>query len=135
MNKEIIFNYKIDIKHIDEQHERLIDIIQSLIKDVKRGATINTIINTIDFMSDYIVLHFKDEEQLLRKNNYKDYEEHRKLHQEIIQEVNDFKVRFIKSIDMATEDDLAAELSDFAARWILDHILNEDMKYVPSITE
>ena len=132
---EIIFQYKTDIKHIDEQHERLLDIVEILIKDIRRGATIQTIYETIDFLEKYMITHFKDEEKLMRKNNYPGLEEHKKHHQIMIGKIEVFKKDFIESINMNTEDKMAQEMLDFITNWIMKHILEEDLYYVPFIKD
>ncbi|WP_408033339.1 hemerythrin domain-containing protein [Thermodesulfatator autotrophicus] len=59
--------------------------------------------------------------------NYPELEHHRKEHERLIIEVFNFKERFDKGV--ATK----FELLEFLKDWLLNHVLNEDLKLKKNI--
>ncbi len=69
-------------------------------------------------MKDY----FNDEEKYMQLIAYPAFEEHKKIHKEIIQTM----INLIK--DIKSTNDLKEKLYIIAKKWPLEHILYEDMK-------
>ena len=101
------------IEGIDIQHINFIDcmnIIESIemIPDIEVQNA--NIVNAFDFLSTYITEHFGYEEELMKKNNYPKYREHRELHKRYIVEVDSLKAKCgnnaIPSVFTQSLDDL-----------------------------
>ncbi|MEE6565838.1 hemerythrin domain-containing protein, partial [Campylobacter coli] len=74
-----------------------------------------------DFFN-YMKDHFNDEEKYMKLIGYPGLEEHKKIHKEIIQSMIDL-IKNIKSTN-----DLKEKLYTVSKKWLLEHILYEDMK-------
>ena len=107
------------ISVIDEQHQELIDRINNLGACSKAETQ-----KTIDLLSEYVVKHFADEEEMHNKYNYPDAEAHKVLHKNFISE-------FEKVTSSSREGNLkfAVELNQFIVTWIVKHIKAADVKF------
>lgn len=116
--------YKIGIKEIDLQHRKLFDLVNKLYElDDANEANIKESLRTILYeFSDYMKVHFKDEEAYMRAINYPDLAGHMKLHASIIEHLTEIihtpaKLGIIKS-----------KMKIVAKRSLVEHIMHEDTK-------
>ena len=116
--------YRIGIKGIDHQHKKLFDLVNKLYElDDTNEAMIKESLRTILYeFSDYMKVHFKDEEAYMRAIGYPDLAEHIKLHKAIIEHLHEIiqtpaKLSIIKS-----------KMKIVAKRSLVDHIVHEDSK-------
>ena len=75
------------VEKIDSQHRELINRINSLVAIGEKAASKEETQKTIDYLGEYIVRHFSDEQEIHLKSKYPKYEEHKKMHAYY---VNDF---------------------------------------------
>ena len=129
-------SYKIGIETVDKQHRELFERLNSFLKIVRNEENIENKIEkieqTLDFMGKYVVVHFDSEEEVQKKYNYPDYEEHHKIHEEFKQEIKDFKEQFQ---DNKTDEELIMEFSGRLLTWLINHVTGEDQniaQYVKS---
>ncbi len=80
---------------------------------------------TLNFFVDYTVKHFTSEEELMKKNNYPDFVNHKTVHDKFVTGVINMKAKYLsgKLLPM----DLSSSLSD----WLRNHIPGTDKKYIP----
>ena len=71
----------------------------------------------------YTRVHFKAEEAIMSEFKFNDLENHKKYHENLISRLNDLSDNFTDSRD--DRDDLVA----FFGNWIVNHILNEDLRF------
>lgn len=86
---------------------------------------------TLDALLNFTKKHFIEEEALMAQSKYPDYEEHRKKHAILLENVT--KHAFTYSHDPSAKN--AAALSDFLNTWLVTHILGVDKKYVPFVNK
>ena len=81
---EMIWNQKwaVGVDKIDKQHKELFDRINRLMTAMKDGKGKDEVMSTLNFLEEYVVKHFNDEEELQIKNNYPKYETQHKEHEE-----------------------------------------------------
>lgn len=110
---------------IDEQHRELISRIHNLQitcdneKPAKREA-----IQLLDYLADYIVFHFAEEEKLQEEIGYPGIEEHKKKHQELKQSVEELH-QMLEEQEGPT-DDFVAQLNKKVTQWLYSHIQGFD---------
>lgn len=80
MKYELTPDLMTDNKLIDTQHQQLFDAVNRLMDACTQGQGREQIQETVDFLSQYVVKHFKDEEQLQTKSNYPGYPGHKQFH-------------------------------------------------------
>lgn len=74
----------------------------------------------LDELIKYAGHHFGDEEEIMKKHNFKGFDEHHAQHVMFAARVVELKDKFNKG------NDVADELLTFMQKWLVDHILNRD---------
>ena len=115
-------SYSIHNAHIDAQHKQLFDLAKQAYVMLNRRVTPEEIREMLLGFFNYIKEHFHDEEQYMEKIGYPNLEEHRKIHNEITKSL----VTLIKNVKNV--NDIKEKLHVIAKKWLLEHILKEDMK-------
>ena len=74
--------WSVGVDKIDTQHQELFNRIDQLVTAMKTGKGKDEVIGTLDFLEEYVIKHFNDEEELQKKNNYPKYEIQHREHEE-----------------------------------------------------
>lgn len=116
-------DYDTGIKEIDEQHRKLVDLLHDL-QEVAFSSSSNGDIGTrlLAFIK-YMKVHLKDEESLMRRIAYSDYELHKQQHTQLISQFVSL-LQKLKSGDELTP----TALIEFMRHWLINHIEDEDSK-------
>ncbi len=122
--------FEIGIKTIDEQHKRLVNMINELHAKLKDGATTNDLRKIITELIDYAGTHFRTEEELFEKYDYPEKEIHHQIHRKLVEKVLDYQRRV-----EAGEPGVAFDLLSFLKDWLVNHICVTDKKYGPYLKE
>lgn len=117
-------SFSVKVKEIDDQHKKLIGMINKLHDAMlaNRGREVQEEI--IFEMLEYVSYHFTTEEKYMSSFAYPDYEAHKREHLEFAAEVADLKARIDRGALMLSIMPLSL-LRD----WLQNHILVTDMKY------
>ena len=117
-------SYSVGNSEMDEQHKKLIAIINKLFKSFKEGNAQNILSDILQEMIDYSNFHLNSEEKLLFKYDYPHKEEHEAKHQSFRNKTEELKELLKKG-----SEDAHYELIEYLKNWWTNHILVEDMKY------
>jgi len=110
---------------VDSQHKRLFELVSDIDRACYEGEDTDILCKTLDFLLQYTVLHFNDEEALQIKCNFPEYEKHKNMHNEF-ETIVSGKVAEFK--EKGSTKDLSDAVNDFVIKWLLNHILKEDMR-------
>ena len=124
--------YSVHIKEIDDQHMKLLTLINKLEKCASTGDFKDTVNHALEELMEYVNIHFETEEYYLEKSNYTDLLKHQQIHNEIKVELNK-KINHIINREVTALD--VVGLHNFLVTWLDTHILDEDQKYVPELKE
>ncbi len=117
--------FSVGVRAMDAQHKRLIDLINALRASEDMGIAFDTIMG----MFDYASVHFRAEEDLLRRAGYS----------ELATQAREHKVFLDKAVEFSRKDltdpRIGTDIILFLRDWLLHHILEEDMKYKRCIPE
>jgi len=116
----------VDIREIDEQHQRLIDIINEMFDALKAARGKEAVEIVLPKLVDYTKVHFANEERLMQKHGYPGYVKHKGLHDTLTKKVVEYADRVKEGKSTA-----AVELMDFLKNWLTKHIVGVDKKYSP----
>jgi len=116
------------IPEIDRQHRRIVDYINEL-DAVRHTHNLEDLRQVIGDLVEYTLSHFVFEETLFEDAGYTFSGPHKKVHQIFTRRVNDLQERF----DLG--EDVTEELHGMLARWLFNHIRNEDHCYVEVVRE
>ncbi|WP_257929259.1 hemerythrin [Campylobacter lari] len=114
--------YSIHNDEIDKQHKKLFELAANVEmisdKPIHKGQIKFLLADFFNYMKE----HFSEEEKYMAKIGYPELANHQKIHKSIIQSMIDL-IQNIKSTN-----DLKEKLNIIASKWLLEHILREDMK-------
>ena len=114
---------KIGVDVIDSQHKELCNHIDALFNACNSGKGRDEIFKTLEFLEDYTIKHFSNEERLQLSSSYPKYKEHKKLHEYFKKQIADLKN------DIAKNGATVASVSKtnyFLMNWLLNHIQRVD---------
>jgi hemerythrin len=114
------------IEKIDTQHKELISRINKLLEVGGSSASHEEVEKTIDYLGDYVVKHFSDEEELQINSKYPGYPEHKKLHTSFIDDFAKLKEEYEKN---GNSMEFSMKLNNTLLTWIIKHIKGEDVEY------
>ena len=115
----------IGIAKVDEQHQELVDRINAVVSMGARSASKEETQRTIDLLSEYIILHFGDEELLQRQCNYPKYEWHKGQHQILQNECKKIEKEFAET---GPSPKFTLDLTKSIINWIVTHIKSADVE-------
>lgn len=122
--------YSLNIQKIDEQHKKLIKLIDDLATKMKERKSAEILEKVIIELGEYTKTHFSYEEELMQKYGYIEFNSHKREHDYYSQRVFDYKEKLNKnSFGLSTE--ILTTLKD----WWEKHILITDKKYAPFLIE
>lgn len=113
---------------IDEQHKELFSRIDELSLAIYNGNARRNLHSMITFLERYIEEHFHTEEEIMEMAGYPHLSNHRQIHKEFNKMFEGFKLDFQKK---GGDSYLAIHLDKEIRKWWREHVLNEDMRYVP----
>lgn len=121
--------YRIGVPAVDEQHEELfrrvndfVVVLRSPLTWEEKQGKVN---ETLEFMKEYVIDHFRDEEEYQLSIGYPEYETHKKIHTEMVAYV------------AATAEEYEREgfseqvMQRFAGKllaWLIHHVADSDQK-------
>lgn len=118
------------INVIDAQHKILINKVNKLDSCIQNEDSFNSLSILLDELLEYTIYHFEMEEELFNKYDYADKESHLKEHDTFTSYIKGFLN--IKNRNNILE---AEKLLKYLNNWIVYHIKEVDMKYVPFLKE
>lgn len=114
-------DYEIGNELIDGEHKEIFARIDLLMA----AKTDDEVRQMAVFMANYVVEHFRDEEELMRSVGYPDYDAHRQLHAEFRQSIEAKVMQINTSVEL---EGLKVELYNETFRWLIGHVLGVDTK-------
>ncbi|MDD2738394.1 MAG: bacteriohemerythrin [Methylomonas lenta] len=117
-------NFNTGVPQIDQQHRRLVELLNKLAGHVAYQSNLPAINNIIDQLADYAVYHFETEESIWHQYFPEDLLEtqHKIVHRSFIETV----VRLKSEQASKPPLELVEEILAFLARWLAAHILESD---------
>ena len=117
-------DFNTGINEIDEQHKKLVDILNTLFDAIQQDKEGVIYKNILQDLIDYIKFHFETEEGLMIKHEYPDFQKHRQYHDYLTKQVMTFYQE-----EAENAEKLSIDLLVFLKRWLEDHILGTDMQF------
>jgi hemerythrin len=111
---------------IDAQHKELFVRITDLVNAIKSKTCKFEIGPTTQFLQQYVIKHFTDEQNLMKSQNYPDFEAHKALHDKFIHDFEDLK----KELEDETSNySKSVYTNQMVVDWIVEHINQVDKKF------
>jgi len=110
---------------IDQQHQELIKRFDQFLEACRTRRGKEEVVSLLDFLSQYVVTHFQDEERQMVRYGYPELASHKEEHAYFIAELTGL------SRKMASEGptlELVVTTNQALLSWVLKHIQNVDVQ-------
>lgn len=125
-------SYRIGIEPIDTQHRELFRMVDGLMRDIEQNAGRDRYEASIQFLKDYVVFHFHEEEHYQASIGFSEQEEHRQAHQAFAGAVLDHERRLEESgYDLPEVKALMGTLT----AWLIYHVREVDQRMAGAQTK
>ncbi len=123
-------SFSVGIQRFDDEHKVLLDIINEMFIIVRDQKTVDHLSIEINKLIQYTQEHFADEEEAMEKAGYPALDEHKVIHEKLLNDVVVFKKRVENG-----EKEVTTTFYHFLRDWLLTHIMEEDMQYKPFLAD
>ena len=117
--------YNVGISKIDEEHKKLIGIINKAVVASRHKDNSGEILGILREINDFAQTHFATEETYMLESGYPDYEQHKKEHQDFVIET----IAFLDDVGKSNSK-LAHEILAHLKVWLVSHIQGTDRGYI-----
>ncbi|MDR2783292.1 MAG: bacteriohemerythrin [Treponema sp.] len=117
-------------EQIDTEHKQLIQAMNDFFGTCAMNSGNDEVLKTINFLLDYTVTHFYNEEQLQIRYNYPGYDNHKKFHENFKKKVHGLMVEFVNK---GPSDELIKRAKHDIGEVIIAHIQHEDTRLAAHI--
>jgi len=117
-------SYSVGIDSIDQQHKKLLNLINQLqtAVDYSTGELFER--EALDELVEYTKTHFSYEEGLMKDNDYPDFESHKAQHEEMFNKVRAVLAEYERDHDTAMSNAV-----EYLKAWLINHINGTDKQY------
>jgi hemerythrin-like metal-binding protein len=122
--------YEVGFKLIDDQHVKLINIMNELYDAQQRGTGQLIVNESLNELVDYTVYHFSTEEKLFTQYDYPKKDQHMKEHDEFVDKIKNLKAEAVKGNLL-----LSIKTMEYLKDWTINHILGTDKEFGEHVRE
>ncbi len=79
--------FSIGVPAVDHEHRALVELINELYESLNSGDSKSTIVNFLGEIFAKISAHFALEEKVMRERRYDEYEQHKRNHEVLLDEI------------------------------------------------
>lgn len=117
-------DFSVKVSEIDEQHKKLVELINQLFAAFKEGKAKKQIKDILKALVDYTIYHFGTEEKYFKEFDFENTDKHVEEHKKFAGQVAQFQEDFIAGKVSVTYD-----LMNFLKDWLINHIQKTDRNY------
>ena len=121
--------YCIGVGLIDMQHKELFRRVTEFVETLRAGGNWNDKVGkvneTLAFMKDYVVTHFRDEEAYQKSIGYPGLEEHRAAHAGMLRYVGEVAERYER---LGYQEEVIQQFAGRLLAWLINHVATDDQK-------
>jgi hemerythrin-like metal-binding protein len=114
------------IAKIDEQHVKLVGLVNALADAMRAGKGKDLIGAVLGELKGYTEYHFGFEEAAFAKYGFPGAAAHAKAHADLVGRLDDLEGKYSRGVI-----GISIDILDFLIEWVKGHIMKEDMEYVP----
>jgi len=115
-------DYLIGDIQIDTHHKLFFDMVKDISKAIENDADKFEIKKIVDFLHQYVDMHFRVEEEIMKGIKYPEIENHQKIHKGFSNQITKLSEQLLTPDNPPKIDDVLTIMQD----WFLQHILTED---------
>ena len=114
----------VGVEEIDQQHQKLVQLINSLHNHMLAGDASEIIDKVLDRIIQYTGFHFETEEKLMQAFDYPDSVAHRSEHSDLVNTALTLQQKLRNG-----NGHITMETMHFLQDWLQHHILGSDKKF------
>ena len=114
----------VGIPQLDEDHKRLIGILNFIENHKEDDVKSEPISLVVEQIREYASSHFRREEHYMRSIEYPGYDDHKQMHKKFME-----KTAALCLDVMNRKKDTPKDIHQFLSLWVAEHILREDQRY------
>jgi hemerythrin len=114
----------VKVRQVDEQHKRLIGLINELDASMTAGDASEALGKIIDDLMIYARVHFREEEALMARFAFPGFVMHKKEHDEFVGQISKLSKSFLDGVPI-----LPVAVIAFLKGWLYFHIQGTDKSY------
>ncbi len=118
--------YSVGVDLIDGQHQELFRRFGALTEACKQAKGKDQLAELLEFLSDYVVFHFDDEETQMLRFGYPGYQKHREEHRIFIGKIEGLKAQLAEE---GCSFPLLVDTNEAVLRWLIMHIRKIDTAF------
>ncbi len=111
------------VPELDRQHKEIFARLDSLLEAIRGGSSREEVGRTLDFLRDYVLTHFKAEEELMREIAFPGLPTHRAEHDRF---VRDLSVLTAEHSRDGASPSLILRVNSRVSEWLREHIQRTD---------
>lgn len=115
--------YSLGVPDVDEEHRGLIDLINTLYDTVRTGEHDADVSEFLGEIYARIASHFALEELLMRRHDYDEYQDHKKDHEKLLEEIRDIMDEY-EDRELLDVETLSRRLE----AWFSEHFRTKDSR-------
>ena len=117
--------FSVGISILDEQHKKLIEIINKASMVEISSNSPKDVLAILDQMTEYILKHFETEEHYMKEFDFPGFQSHRNEHIDFTNTIIDYKIRAVGG-----DYKIINEIIEYLMEWIVNHIQVIDRQYI-----
>ena len=122
--------YSVGISVIDEEHKKLIGILNKAIFTKGHNDNPEELKEVLREMTNYALTHFRTEETYMKEFKYPEYQDHKEEHRDFSTGIIAYHEKVIKG-----DSQIANEIIEYLKWWLVNHIQVTDRKYINCFRE
>ncbi len=128
--------YSVNVKELDNQHKKFVDMVNQLYFIINKGGDIKEeFTKIVKQLMEFKDTHFSTEEKYFKKFNYKNTEEHINEHNKLKKQTVEFFNKLSNQDSEKNYQETCFLLLDFLEDWFLSHLVNDDKKYIETFNK
>lgn len=128
--------YELGVTVVDTQHRELFSRVETFMQTVRSSDSgdvkVQQVNETLEFMKDYVVEHFHDEEAYQQRIGYPGYEAHKQIHTDMVNYVLEVSDQYEKS---GFDEQLMQQFAGKLLAWLINHVAAEDQRIANYVME
>jgi len=122
----ITWTEEFSVKHaeMDKQHQLLFDYVNEYYDALEAGQSNQELVPVFEKIISYTDFHFKDEEKMMQKMQYPDFQKHKLMHETLVKRVLELKDELAQN-----KAEIAEHIKYFLKNWLTAHIKGIDTQY------
>ncbi len=111
------------VPDIDRQHREIFARVEALLYAIRGGSSREEVGRTLAFLSDYVVTHFRAEEDLMRDTAFSGFSTHRAEHERFVRDLAVLRTEHARN---GASPSLVLRVNSRVSDWLREHIQRAD---------